>query len=298
MSKTRDEVIMRLEKARNESKTKFEQAQSKIKEEANSVKQISSKFATTNEEILRNDTIGLVSLEDFTKRNENNQSKQRNEQKKRKRKKDTLNRNVLSFQEELEEHVELPLKKSKLEVNPDIQTAFLPDKEREETEMKEREALKEKWIEQQEEIKQQEIEITYSYWNGSGNRSQSKCKMGASIEHFLYMIQPEWKELKRISVSDLMFVKEDTIIPHNFSFYDLISSKARGISGPLFVFEVKDDVRALVDVSVETEESHAAKVVDRRWYEQNKTRWPYCRWQVYDPTKILNSADPNQQRTN
>jgi protein FAM50 len=42
------------------------------------------------------------------------------------------------------------------------------------------------------------------------------------MEGFLYKAQQDWKELKRISVSDLMFVKEDIIVPHHYTFYDLI----------------------------------------------------------------------------
>jgi protein FAM50 len=48
---------------------------------------------------------------------------------------------------------------------------------------------------------------------------------------------------------------------------------------------VQDDIRAVNDASIETEESHAAKVVDRRWYQRNKHLFPYNRWEVYDPMK-------------
>lgn len=47
-------------------------------------------------------------------------------------------------------------------------------------------------------------------------------------------------------------------------------NKARGKSGPLFIFGVKEDVRLMNDATVETEESHAGKVVLRSWYERNK----------------------------
>jgi protein FAM50 len=59
------------------------------------------------------------------------------------------------------------------------------------------------------------------------------------------------------SVSALMYVKEDLIIPHHISFYDLISSKARGKSGPLFHFDVHEDIRAQNDARIEKDESHA-----------------------------------------
>ena len=56
-----------------------------------------------------------------------------------------------------------------------------------------------------------------------------------------------------------MYVKEDLVLPHNLSFYDLIISKARGKSGPLFHFDVYDDVRLEHNANVEKEESHAGK---------------------------------------
>lgn len=58
-----------------------------------------------------------------------------------------------------------------------------------------------------------------------------------------------------------MYVKEDLVLPHNMSFYDLIISKARGKSGPLFHFDVYDDVRLEHNANVEKEESHAGKNV-------------------------------------
>ena len=46
-----------------------------------------------------------------------------------------------------------------------------------------------------------------------------------------------------IAPGDLMYVKEDLILPHGTTFYELIVNKARGKSGPLFHFDVHDDVR-------------------------------------------------------
>ena len=54
-----------------------------------------------------------------------------------------------------------------------------------------------------------------------------------------------------------MYVKEDLIIPHHISFYDLISTKARGKSGPLFHFDVHEDIRTQNDARIEKDESHA-----------------------------------------
>ena len=82
-----------------------------------------------------------------------------------------------------------------------------------------------------------------------------------------------------------MYVKEDLIIPQDYTFYNFIVTKARGKSGPLFSFDVHEDVRLLADVSVEKDESHAGKVLLRSWYERNKHIFPASRWEPYDPTK-------------
>ena len=61
-------------------------------------------------------------------------------------------------------------KKAKLGKKPNVDTSFLPDRDREEEERREREKLRKEWLKRQVEIKQEEIEITYSYWDGSGHR--------------------------------------------------------------------------------------------------------------------------------
>lgn len=61
-------------------------------------------------------------------------------------------------------------KKTKLGKNPGVDTSFLPDREREEAERRDREELRQEWLKRQEELKKEEIEITYSYWDGSGHR--------------------------------------------------------------------------------------------------------------------------------
>ena len=57
-------------------------------------------------------------------------------------------------------------------------------------------------------------------------------------------------------------------------------NKARGKSGPLFNFDVHDDVRLLADATVEKDESHAGKVVERSYYQRNKHIFPASRWEV------------------
>lgn len=120
---------------------------------------------------------------------------------------------------------------------------------------------------------------------------------GNSVYQFLQrgleILRKEFNELRTVSADHLMYIKEDLIIPHHYTFYDFIVNKvmlqylpptfenqyvdtiakhwvmvltrlsvflkARGKSGPLFHFDVRDDVRLVSDASVEKEESHAGE---------------------------------------
>ncbi|KAF5300531.1 hypothetical protein FQR65_LT09152 [Abscondita terminalis] len=177
----------------------------------------------------------------------------------------------------------------KIKKDPNVDTSFLPDREREEEENRLREELRQEWAAQQQQLKEEEIDITFSYWDGSGHRRTVRMKKGNSVYHFLQkvleLLRREFSELKTVMADQLMYVKEDLILPHHYTFYDFIVTKARGKSGPLFQFDVHDDVRMISDASIEKEDSHAGKVLMRSWYERNKHIFPASRWEPYDPTK-------------
>ena len=58
------------------------------------------------------------------------------------------------------------------------------------------------------------------------------------------------------SLSMIRFLCADPagFLMQHYSFYDLIVTKARGKSGPLFAFDVHDDVRLLADATKEKDE--------------------------------------------
>jgi protein FAM50 len=174
--------------------------------------------------------------------------------------------------------------------NPSVDTSFLPDKARDEQAAAERIRLEQEWKDRQELVKQERLQITYSYWDGSGHRRECKCCKGDTIGDFLEQVRKDlcgsFKELNSVAADALLYVKEDLIIPQDLTFYDLIATKARGKSGPLFHFDVHDDVRVgAIDTRIEKDESHPGKVVERRWYERNKHIFPASRWELYDPVK-------------
>jgi len=181
------------------------------------------------------------------------------------------------------------LKKKRLGKNPDVDTSFLPDVDRDEEENRLREDLRQEWNDRQAKLKNEEIQITFSFWDGSGHRRMLTMKKGKTIYQFLQKaledLRSDFLELRSASADQLMYVKEDLILPQTNTFYDFIVTKARGKSGPLFTFDVKEDIRLQHDASIEKDESHAGKVVLRNWYERNKHIFPASRWEPYDPTK-------------
>ena len=148
--------------------------------------------------------------------------------------------------------------------NPTVDTSFLPDQEREQRAKAEKERLRKEWLEKQKSMKEELLEITYSYWDGTGHRRTVTCKKGDTVAKFLELVRrdlaKEFREMGNVSSDALLYVKEDLILPQDISFYDLIATRARGKSGPLFNFDVHDDVRmGAIDARIEKDESHPGK---------------------------------------
>ncbi|KAJ2407880.1 hypothetical protein J3F80_002490 [Coemansia sp. RSA 2526] len=269
-----------------------------------------AKFVSNEESVenkLKLSTIGLVKLEEFQRiKGELEEERQRaaantlarsaakdsdpeaqpGKPTKKQRTKNKQPRAVLSFDNDSGDDNVVANKPRK---NPDVDTSFLPDAEREAGESQQREALRQQWLRDQEVLKQESIEITYSYWDGTGHRKQATCQKGWTIAQFLNQCRSQVPELRSCSVDNLVYIKEDVIIPHHYTFYDFIVNKARGKSGPLFNFDVHDDVRLENDIRVEKDDSHAGKVCERAWYERNKHIFPANRWEAFDPEKTYGS---------
>ncbi|KAL0269486.1 UNVERIFIED_CONTAM: hypothetical protein PYX00_007198 [Menopon gallinae] len=306
---------MQLMKKREKAQQEIEYKKKKIEEDLK-ISNIENKFAAhydAVEQQLKSSTIGLVTLDEMKakqedivkqrerklaqKEKEKEQEKQRQleakqaEKNRQKRQIQALSFTMQDEDEEgdEEEEEEKPTVIKKIKKNPDVDTSFLPDRDREEEENMLREELRQEWASQQARLKEEEIQITFSYWDGSGHRRTVKMKKGNSIYQFLQrcleLLRKEFSELKTVMADQLMYVKEDLILPHHYTFYDFIVTKARGKSGPLFTFDVHDDVRLSSDATIEKEDSHAGKVLLRSWYERNKHIFPASRWEPYDPTK-------------
>jgi protein FAM50 len=241
-------------------------------------------------------TVGLVTKEEFTKRREQLEAAEQSEASpgapKKKKKKAKAASSSLSFadDEEAEEETEVS-KKPKLKKNPNVDTSMLFDADREAEVARKKEELARVWKEEQDAIKAELVAVTYSYHDPSGrdgqkgHRNTAEMPKGSTIEQFLNKCREQCPQLRSAAADQLIYVKEDLIMPHSMTFYELIINKARGKSGPLFNFDVHDDVRTVNDVRVEKDESHPGKVMFRSVYERLKDKFPYSRFEVYDPEK-------------
>ncbi|XP_053096449.1 protein FAM50A isoform X3 [Pangasianodon hypophthalmus] len=262
---------MQLMKKREREREQLEQLKQKIAEDNIVKSNIDKKFSAhydAVEQELKSSTVGLVTLNDMKAKQEALVKEREKQLAKKEQSKE--------LQLKLEKQKE---KKRKEEQKRKIASlSFNPDEGEEEDEEK-----------NGEDEDCEEIEITFSYWDGSGHRKTVKMKKGNTIQQFLQraleVLRKDFSELRSAGVEQLMYIKEDLIIPHHHSFYDFIVTKARGKSGPLFSFDVHDDIRLVNDATVEKDESHAGKVVLRSWYEKNKHIFPASRWEPYDPEK-------------
>ncbi|KAL4584119.1 hypothetical protein LXL04_008709 [Taraxacum kok-saghyz] len=185
-------------------------------------------FGSGTSEILdtafKKETVGLVTREQYVEKRVNIRTKIEEEEKEK----------LQKLQQEEEELQLQKLKKRKVKANPklsfseDIENGEEEEEEygedtysfseREAEEQAERERLRKQWLREQEQIKNEALEITYSYRDGAGHRRVMQVRKGDTIGEFLRSVQqqlaPEFREIRTTSVENLLYVKEDLIIPH------------------------------------------------------------------------------------
>lgn len=210
---------MQLMKKREIAQQEIELRKKKIEDDLK-IHNIENKFAThynAVEQQLKTSTIGLVTLNEMKAKQENivkererklaqkererEQEKERAlaakqaEKNKQKRQIQALSFNLDEDEAETsdEDSAEISMKSEsvqsdgpeikKIKKNPDVDTSFLPDREREEEENKLREELRQEWATKQNVLKEEEIEITFSYWDGSGHRRNVVMKKGEYLSN-------------------------------------------------------------------------------------------------------------------
>lgn len=213
---------MQLMKKREIAQQEIEFRKKKIEDDLK-IHNIENKFAThynAVEQQLKTSTIGLVTLNEMKEKQESivkererklaQKEKEKELEKQRalaakqaEKSKQKKQIQALSFnmdEEEEEEAEEEETKKAvevkkeveepklkKIKKNPDVDTSFLRDREREEEENLLREELRQEWAKKQNALKEEEIEITFSYWDGSGHRRSVVMKKGKDQDRQLLM---------------------------------------------------------------------------------------------------------------
>eukprot|EP00927_Polykrikos_kofoidii_P067665 TRINITY_DN63111_c0_g1_i1.p1 TRINITY_DN63111_c0_g1~~TRINITY_DN63111_c0_g1_i1.p1 ORF type:complete len:387 (-),score=111.36 TRINITY_DN63111_c0_g1_i1:42-1085(-) len=301
---------LRLLKRREETKAKAEAAKEVIENETRKRKfsSIDQKFGGSHADVLEEEfkkqTVGLMSVEEFKAKrkaiDDIIQASQKGDERKSLRGTRKINGKKLSFKDsdvdsdesdQEDEAAASRAAKKSFGKDPSVDTSFLYDADREAEVLRMKQELIHEYKTKEEKGRKEKLEVTYSYWDGCGHRRSSVVEKGFSIQQFLAkcksdLERTDFPELRTVGLENLMYVKEDLIIPPHVTFYDLIKDRARGKSGPLFNFDVHDDLRA-ADVRIEKDESHAGKIVDRKWYERNKHIFPACRWEMYTKEKTF-----------
>ncbi|GAW81255.1 XAP-5 DNA binding protein [Plasmodium gonderi] len=177
----------------------------------------------------------------------------------------------------------------KIMKDPTVNTSFLKDKDRDEQIELRKKELRELYFKLENEQKEKVIEITYSYYDGSGHRRKISVKQKTTIGQFINKcvdnLKSEFIHLRWASCETLIFVKEDIILPNYLTFYELIKNKAQGKTGPLFAFDAVENLSGVADIRKEKTDTHAGKLVEKKWYEKNKHIFPASKWEIYKPMK-------------
>jgi len=180
------------------------------------------------------------------------------------------------------------LKKIKVIKNPEVDTSFLSDKEKDKANEKKREKMERGQRIFQEKIENKSLDIIYSFWNGNGLRKKITIKKDDTIGCFLNAVQKQlatdFKKMRSASSGSLMYIIEDIIIPHHCTFHELILKGIRCEHDSLSNLGVRINNRENSDTNSEMKDSHIGKVIEAQWYERNKHLSPPNRWKVYCQT--------------
>jgi len=288
--------LRRIQKQREQEHEQFQKAVSKMKEQL-VVKPINEKFyskLSTEDDLLRQETIGLQSLSDFRKKRKRIESGETveiddKETKRTRVVKQAKTTSKLSFSLEEDEgdkvDESVPVgKPAKLGKDPSIDTSFLPDKGRDEFLEHEKRRLQFEWLHKQEQIKEAAFSVDYCFYDGTSHRKTMEIKKGSSIKEFLMLAKRQYPEIQDAPSDELLFVKENVILPHHYTFYELIEAKAQGKSGPLDNWSEPDTPTTSTR---STAHAHTAKIVERHFYDRNRHIYPFNHWEVYAERPII-----------
>ncbi|KAH0485578.1 MAG: hypothetical protein KVP17_000807 [Porospora cf. gigantea B] len=180
------------------------------------------------------ETVGLVTREEYAQKKKELKDLLEKPKISGKKEAKTLKKlSLLSFEEDDEDEEAEPMEPSptpKVAKDPTVDTSFLYDSQRE-SELETRKlALIKLYAVEQEKSREAVVRIDYMYYDGSGKKDFQNVRKGATVTMFLE------------KHPGCMLVKDDMVLPNNYTFHDMALRKQVGRSGQqLFVFEENED---------------------------------------------------------
>lgn len=145
------------------------------------------------------------------------------------------------------------------------------------------------------------VRLVMSFYDGTDHRFFVDCKRGDRIIDILTQCRQEYGPLRGLLVSDLVFVKENLILPTELSIFEFEQLGARREGNrtsrrdhPLFSFALQkkerrvaesDDVPTGDEVMIETDASRNARICSKTWLARNRHQIPAKYWTPFDPAK-------------
>lgn len=227
---------------------------------------------------------------------------------------------------------------AKRKLGPNSGVAFAPRVRTKNALLKEaqqREQLRKEFLSMQEAVKATEVALPFVFYDGS-NVPGGRCRVKKGDQIWLFLDRARKvgaesgiggdrsrREWARVSVDDLMLVRNEIIVPHHFDFYYFVVNKTTGYDNKrLFDFSPeptsatpaskaaddvdlstydplarpkskRDQASGIPDEDLEGyhDDPSLTKVVDRRWYERNKHIFPASVWEDFDATKDYSKAN-------
>lgn len=120
-------------------------------------------------------------------------------------------------------------------------SSYLPNAAKNEDEMELRKTLRGEWEANQEIEKNRVFTLPYDYWDGTGHRFEVVIKKGNTIQQFLSrsleVMKPEINDLRHATPDHMIFVKNDLILPHYYTFYEMMLNNVVSRTGMRLEFE-------------------------------------------------------------
>mmetsp|Transcript_23555 Transcript_23555/g.57709 ORF Transcript_23555/g.57709 Transcript_23555/m.57709 type:complete len:369 (+) Transcript_23555:123-1229(+) len=232
------------------------------------------------------------------------------------------------------EGAEPPSKFGKFGKNPSVKTDFLPDRDRDIVESRAAIVLKEEYKEAIKIKMAAEFTLHFVYWKprGSELRDIKKVKhtmvvkYGDNLSDLLARFRDanhkQYYELAHITGEQCLFAKEGLIIPHHFTWFELLQRGCEVFGKNIFDFDApppeidpanfggageskfEDGVAKPGDweetdqiarkfekkkTTLDAMKLSAAMtmpcVLDRKWFDKNRKTFPMVKWEVFNPKK-------------